>query len=94
MCLTVVAGRAVECAQALAEVSLYPVHIVRGGFQRFSALYSFLSTEKIMYTIMVRKTHTRPGGSYTHTFNIPDYDNSDKTLRDHYIGLTMSWTIE
>ncbi|XP_044077668.1 serine/threonine/tyrosine-interacting-like protein 1 [Siniperca chuatsi] len=45
-------GRAVECAQALAKASLYPVHIVRGGFQRFSALYPFLRTEKIIYTIM------------------------------------------
>uniref|UniRef100_A0A3B4YQH4 Serine/threonine/tyrosine interacting-like 1 n=1 Tax=Seriola lalandi dorsalis TaxID=1841481 RepID=A0A3B4YQH4_SERLL len=44
-------GRAVECAQVLAKASLYPVHIVRGGFQRFSALYPFLRTEKIMYTI-------------------------------------------
>ncbi|XP_030294461.1 serine/threonine/tyrosine-interacting-like protein 1 isoform X2 [Sparus aurata] len=45
-------GRAVECAQALAKASLHPVHIVRGGFQRFSALYHFLRTEKIIYTIM------------------------------------------
>ncbi|XP_040007040.1 serine/threonine/tyrosine-interacting-like protein 1 isoform X2 [Xiphias gladius] len=44
-------GRAVACAQALAKASLYPVHIVRGGFQRFSALYPFLSTEKVTYTI-------------------------------------------
>ncbi|XP_026228337.1 serine/threonine/tyrosine-interacting-like protein 1 [Anabas testudineus] len=44
-------GRAVECAQVLAKVSLYPVYIVRGGFQRFSALYTFLRTEKIIYTI-------------------------------------------
>ncbi|XP_022594635.1 serine/threonine/tyrosine-interacting-like protein 1 isoform X1 [Seriola dumerili] len=44
-------GRAVECAEVLAKASLYPVHIVRGGFQRFSALYPFLRTEKIMYTI-------------------------------------------
>ncbi|XP_049449045.1 serine/threonine/tyrosine-interacting-like protein 1 [Epinephelus fuscoguttatus] len=44
-------GRAVECAKALAEVSLCPVHIVRGGFQRFSALYPFLRTEKIIYTV-------------------------------------------
>ncbi|XP_070699370.1 serine/threonine/tyrosine-interacting-like protein 1 [Pempheris klunzingeri] len=45
-------GRAAECAQALSKASLYPVHIVRGGFQRFSALYPFLRTEKILYTIM------------------------------------------
>uniref|UniRef100_UPI0037E794FE serine/threonine/tyrosine-interacting-like protein 1 n=1 Tax=Semicossyphus pulcher TaxID=241346 RepID=UPI0037E794FE len=45
-------GRALECAQALAKASLSPVKIVRGGFQRFSALYTFLRTEKILYTIM------------------------------------------
>nr|XP_043879664.1 serine/threonine/tyrosine-interacting-like protein 1 isoform X1 [Solea senegalensis] len=45
-------GRAFDCAQVLAEASLCPVHIVRGGFQRFTALYPFLRTEKIMYTIM------------------------------------------
>ncbi|XP_051257849.1 serine/threonine/tyrosine-interacting-like protein 1 isoform X2 [Dicentrarchus labrax] len=44
-------GRAAECAQALAKASQYPVHMVRGGFQRFSALYPFLRTEKILYTI-------------------------------------------
>ncbi|KAM7397527.1 hypothetical protein PAMA_005703 [Pampus argenteus] len=44
-------SRAVECAQTLSKVSLYPVHIVKGGFERFSALYPFLRTEKIIYTI-------------------------------------------
>ncbi|TDH05286.1 hypothetical protein EPR50_G00141160 [Perca flavescens] len=45
-------GRAVDCAQALAKASICPVHVVRGGFQEFSALYPFLRTEKILYTIM------------------------------------------
>ncbi|XP_026184495.1 serine/threonine/tyrosine-interacting-like protein 1 isoform X2 [Mastacembelus armatus] len=45
-------GRAVECAQALAKVTFHPVRVVRGGFQKFSALYPFLRTEKIIYTIM------------------------------------------
>uniref|UniRef100_A0A3Q1H2A8 Serine/threonine/tyrosine interacting-like 1 n=1 Tax=Acanthochromis polyacanthus TaxID=80966 RepID=A0A3Q1H2A8_9TELE len=45
-------GRAVDCAQTLAKASLHPVHIVRGGFEKFSALYPFLRTEKILYTIM------------------------------------------
>ncbi|XP_041808946.1 serine/threonine/tyrosine-interacting-like protein 1 [Chelmon rostratus] len=44
-------GRAAECAQVLAKASLHPVRVVRGGFQRFSALYPFLRTEKVMYTI-------------------------------------------
>ncbi|XP_035009220.1 serine/threonine/tyrosine-interacting-like protein 1 [Hippoglossus stenolepis] len=45
-------GRAAECAQVLAKASLCPVHMLSGGFQRFSALYPFLRTEKMMYTIM------------------------------------------
>ncbi|KAK2828365.1 hypothetical protein Q5P01_019399 [Channa striata] len=45
-------GRAITCARALAKLSLNPVYIVRGGFERFSALYTFLRTEKIIYTIM------------------------------------------
>ncbi|XP_061595226.1 serine/threonine/tyrosine-interacting-like protein 1 [Cololabis saira] len=45
-------GRAVDCAQVLAETSLHPVRIVKGGFKRFSVLYPFLTTEKILYTIM------------------------------------------
>ncbi|XP_008284163.1 serine/threonine/tyrosine-interacting-like protein 1 [Stegastes partitus] len=45
-------GRALDCAQILAKASLYPVHVVRGGFQKFSALYPFLRTEKILYTII------------------------------------------
>lgn len=51
--LALTAGRAVDCARVLAEVSLCPVQIVRGGFQRFSAVYLFLRTEKILYTITV-----------------------------------------
>lgn len=66
--LTVTAGRAVECAQALAKASLHPVHVVRGGFQRFSALYPFLRTEKIIYTVTVIKHNTCPGPSYTHHY--------------------------
>ncbi|XP_063752274.1 serine/threonine/tyrosine-interacting-like protein 1 isoform X2 [Eleginops maclovinus] len=44
-------SRAVLCARVLSGVSLSPVLVVIGGFQRFSALYHFLRTEKIMYTI-------------------------------------------
>ncbi|CAN9501081.1 unnamed protein product [Ophioblennius macclurei] len=44
-------SRALDCAQLLAKVSFYPVHVVRGGFKKFTALYTFLRTEKILYTI-------------------------------------------
>uniref|UniRef100_A0A3Q4H4W0 Serine/threonine/tyrosine-interacting-like protein 1-like n=1 Tax=Neolamprologus brichardi TaxID=32507 RepID=A0A3Q4H4W0_NEOBR len=45
-------GRATSCAQVFAKASLNPVKILRGGFQRFSAQYPFLRTEKILNTIM------------------------------------------
>ncbi|XP_068601084.1 serine/threonine/tyrosine-interacting-like protein 1 [Brachionichthys hirsutus] len=44
-------GRAVGCALMLAEASRHPVRVVRGGFRRFSALYPFLRTVKILYTV-------------------------------------------
>ncbi|XP_038146312.1 serine/threonine/tyrosine-interacting-like protein 1 [Cyprinodon tularosa] len=44
-------GRAVACANVVAKSSSTPVKILKGGFQRFSALYPFLRTEKIFYTI-------------------------------------------
>ncbi|KAK5917675.1 hypothetical protein CgunFtcFv8_002498 [Champsocephalus gunnari] len=44
-------SRALLCARVLSEVSLSPVLVVIGGFQRFSALYPYLRTEKIMYTV-------------------------------------------
>ncbi|MEQ2278214.1 hypothetical protein XENORESO_014397, partial [Xenotaenia resolanae] len=43
--------RAVNCAQVLAKSSSHPVQILTGGFRTFSALYPFLRTEKILYTI-------------------------------------------
>ncbi|CAL8365271.1 unnamed protein product [Lota lota] len=45
-------GEAVRCAEVLAKVSLNPVCIVKGGYQKFSALYPFFRSVKIMYTIM------------------------------------------
>ncbi|KAK0148760.1 Serine/threonine/tyrosine-interacting-like protein 1 [Merluccius polli] len=45
-------GEAVRCAEVLAKVSLYPVCIVKGGYQKFSALYPFFRSVKVMYTIM------------------------------------------
>ena len=55
MCST---GEAVRCAEVLAKVSLYPVSVVRGGYQKFSALYPFFKSVKIMYTIMVGSSVT------------------------------------
>ncbi|XP_072303031.1 serine/threonine/tyrosine-interacting-like protein 1 [Eucyclogobius newberryi] len=44
-------GRANQCAKMVAKSSLCIVQILSGGFQSFSALYPFLRTEKIAYTI-------------------------------------------
>ncbi|XP_041948592.1 serine/threonine/tyrosine-interacting-like protein 1 isoform X2 [Alosa sapidissima] len=44
-------GTAHKCAETLAKVSLYPVHLLSGGYKRFSALYPFFRTQKILYTI-------------------------------------------
>uniref|UniRef100_A0A3B4A098 Tyrosine-protein phosphatase domain-containing protein n=1 Tax=Periophthalmus magnuspinnatus TaxID=409849 RepID=A0A3B4A098_9GOBI len=51
-----VSGRAYQCAKMVAKSSLCLVHILRGGFERFSAVYPFLRTEKIMYTIKELET--------------------------------------
>ncbi|KAJ0061434.1 hypothetical protein NL108_000782 [Boleophthalmus pectinirostris] len=44
-------SRAFQYAMMVAKSSLCKVHILRCGFERFSALYPFLTTIKIMYTI-------------------------------------------
>uniref|UniRef100_A0A3B4FW61 Serine/threonine/tyrosine interacting like 1 n=1 Tax=Pundamilia nyererei TaxID=303518 RepID=A0A3B4FW61_9CICH len=41
-----------QLVSLFAKASLNPVKILRGGFQRFSAQYPFLRTEKILNTIM------------------------------------------
>ncbi|TRY94343.1 hypothetical protein DNTS_026340 [Danionella cerebrum] len=44
-------GPARACAEILEKASQFPVQILTGGFERFSALYPFLRTQKILYTI-------------------------------------------
>uniref|UniRef100_A0A4W5LZW7 Serine/threonine/tyrosine interacting-like 1 n=1 Tax=Hucho hucho TaxID=62062 RepID=A0A4W5LZW7_9TELE len=44
-------GSAMECAEALTKSNRYPVQILKGGYQRFSALNPFIRTQKILYTI-------------------------------------------
>ncbi|XP_067085043.1 serine/threonine/tyrosine-interacting-like protein 1 [Osmerus mordax] len=44
-------GEAIACAEALTKASQYPVQILKGGFQRFSAYYPFFRTQKILYTV-------------------------------------------
>ncbi|XP_076876411.1 serine/threonine/tyrosine-interacting-like protein 1 [Brachyhypopomus gauderio] len=44
-------GPAIACADSLAEASRYPIQILVGGYERFSAIYPFFRTQKMMYTI-------------------------------------------
>ncbi|XP_043860812.1 serine/threonine/tyrosine-interacting-like protein 1 [Dromiciops gliroides] len=43
----VVMGAAIEGAKVLAEHTRYPVYILNGGYERFSACYHFFRTQKI-----------------------------------------------
>lgn len=40
---------AIQCAQVLEEVSRLPVRILMGGYERFSALYHFFRTQKVLW---------------------------------------------
>ncbi|XP_027817598.1 serine/threonine/tyrosine-interacting-like protein 1 isoform X6 [Ovis aries] len=42
-------GAAVECGRTLTHLTRHPVLILRGGFERFSAMYHFLRTQKIIW---------------------------------------------
>ncbi|XP_016353638.1 serine/threonine/tyrosine-interacting-like protein 1 [Sinocyclocheilus anshuiensis] len=44
-------GPAMDCADSIEKVSQFPVQILSGGYEKFSALYPFLRTQKILYNI-------------------------------------------
>ncbi|XP_058644867.1 serine/threonine/tyrosine-interacting-like protein 1 isoform X2 [Onychostoma macrolepis] len=44
-------GAAIDCADSIEKSSQFPVQILIGGYERFSALYPFLRTQKILYNI-------------------------------------------
>ncbi|XP_067289067.1 serine/threonine/tyrosine-interacting-like protein 1 [Pseudorasbora parva] len=44
-------GPASDCAERLENSSRFPIQILSGGYERFSALYPFLRTHTILYTI-------------------------------------------
>ncbi|XP_027965556.1 serine/threonine/tyrosine-interacting-like protein 1 isoform X1 [Eumetopias jubatus] len=44
-----VPGAAVECGRALAHLTHHPICILKGGYERFSATYHFLRTQKIIW---------------------------------------------
>ncbi|KAL1266428.1 hypothetical protein QQF64_002103 [Cirrhinus molitorella] len=44
-------GPALDCADSLEKASQFPVQILSGGYEKFSALYPFLRTQKILYSI-------------------------------------------
>lgn len=51
-CIFVI-GPAIDCADCLEKASRFPVQILNGGYEKFSALYPFLRTQKILYSIRV-----------------------------------------
>ncbi|XP_059400950.1 serine/threonine/tyrosine-interacting-like protein 1 [Carassius carassius] len=44
-------GPAIDCADSIEKASQFPVQILSGGYEKFSALYPFLRTQNIIYTI-------------------------------------------
>nr|XP_020022355.1 serine/threonine/tyrosine-interacting-like protein 1 [Castor canadensis] len=44
-----VPGPAVVCGRLLTHLTRDPVHILRGGYERFTALYHFFRTQKIIW---------------------------------------------
>ncbi|XP_065116599.1 serine/threonine/tyrosine-interacting-like protein 1 [Paramisgurnus dabryanus] len=44
-------GPAIDCADSLEKASRFPIQILTGGYEKFSPVYPFLRTHKILYTI-------------------------------------------
>lgn len=44
-----VLGPAIECGRAIAHLTRNPIQILKGGYQRFSAMYHFFRTQKIIW---------------------------------------------
>ncbi|XP_074869599.1 serine/threonine/tyrosine-interacting-like protein 1 isoform X2 [Carettochelys insculpta] len=42
-------GAAIRCARVLEQFTRHPVHILKGGYERFTACYHFLRTQKIFW---------------------------------------------
>ncbi|XP_039705271.1 serine/threonine/tyrosine-interacting-like protein 1 isoform X2 [Pteropus medius] len=47
--LELVFGAAVECGRAMSHLTRHPIHILKGGYERFSAMYHFFRTQKIIW---------------------------------------------
>ncbi|KAM5262227.1 serine/threonine/tyrosine-interacting-like protein 1 isoform 1-T1 [Hipposideros larvatus] len=44
-----VRGAAVECGRAMTHLTRHPIRILKGGYERFSAIYHFFRTQKIIW---------------------------------------------
>lgn len=42
-------GAAIECGKAITHLTRHPVHILKGGYERFSGIYHFFRTQKIIW---------------------------------------------
>ncbi|XP_059753101.1 serine/threonine/tyrosine-interacting-like protein 1 isoform X2 [Balaenoptera ricei] len=45
----IVLGAAIECGRTLTHFTRHPIHILRGGYESFSAMYHFFRTQKIIW---------------------------------------------
>eukprot|EP00069_Balaena_mysticetus_P004559 bmy_17497T0 len=45
----IVLGAAVECGRTLTHLTRHPIHILRGGYESFSAMYHFFRTQKTIW---------------------------------------------
>lgn len=52
--LDLVQGAAVDYGRILSQFTHHPVYILRGGYERFSGLYHFFRTQKIIWMPQVR----------------------------------------
>lgn len=44
-----VRGAAIECGRAMTHLTRHPIRILKGGYERFSAIYHFFRTQKIIW---------------------------------------------
>lgn len=49
-------GSAARCARIMQRLTRFPVMVLRGGYERFTASYHYLRTQKIFWMPQVRQT--------------------------------------
>lgn len=59
-------GAAIECGKAITHLTRHPVHILKGGYERFSGIYHFFRTQKIIWMPQVRWGAEHRQGAWKH----------------------------